>query len=127
MDQPRTCAVCGCTEDSACHDELRGNCWWEADRLCSHCAQPDGRRARALIAAGQLAEVVSELLFFAREGDQDTFTPFALQPGDTAAEALRTILQIKAQPGGFRRTAPVIDQDANQLIGALDRFLEGKI
>lgn len=69
MARSRTCAVCGCTEDAACHDELRGNCWQEGDRLCSHCAQPDGRRARALVTAGQLAEVVAELLLFVREGD----------------------------------------------------------
>jgi hypothetical protein len=127
MARSRTCAVCGCTEDAACHDELRGNCWWEGDRLCSHCAQPDGRRARALVAAGQLAEVVAELLLFVREGDQDTFAPFCMQPGDTTAEALRTILRIEALPGGFKRTTQPVDEDASQLIGALDRFLEGNI
>lgn len=33
----RACRVCGCTEHSACVDENKGNCWWVAPDLCSHC------------------------------------------------------------------------------------------
>lgn len=125
MDQPRTCAVCGCTETAACHDELRGPCWWESERLCSHCAQPDGRRARALVAAHQLSEVVAELLRFSREGDFG-FYPFGDIISDPAAAALRSILRIEAQPVTGATEPPTFDEDANQLIGALDRFLEGR-
>lgn len=31
---PRTCRVCGCTDDEACE----GGCSWIADDLCSECA-----------------------------------------------------------------------------------------
>ena len=122
----RTCAACGCTEAAACHDDLRGACWWVGDRICSHCAEPDARRTLARVAAERLAAVVDELLRFAREGDQESFQAFALEPAEATADALRAILRIQNLPralpnGGL--TEP--DEDANQLIGALDRFLEG--
>jgi len=126
MADPRACAICGCTEANACTDELRGPCHWVGDRLCSHCAQPDPRRAVAIIAASQLAGVVDELLRFAREGDQETFEPFALEPAEHAADALRTILRIENMPGGFKPglAPPLTDENRDQLIGALDRYLE---
>ncbi|MBA3053614.1 MAG: hypothetical protein FP826_01455 [Sphingomonadales bacterium] len=121
---PQTCALCGCTDASPCHDDLRGHCWWVADRLCSHCAQPDPRRSLALVAAVQLSEVVAELLRFSREGDQEAFEPFALEPAENAADALRAILCIQrataAPPYDLERE----DED-NRLIGAIDCFLDG--
>ncbi|WP_298167671.1 hypothetical protein [Novosphingobium sp.] len=123
MTEPRSCAVCGCTEATACTDELTGACWWVGERLCSHCAQPDARRRLALVAAAQLSEVVAELLRFTREGDQESFAPFALDPAENTADALRAILRIEraAMP-----TPGTLDPDEHgQLIAALARFLEG--
>lgn len=34
----RTCRRCGCTQECACFDDLRGSCSWAEDDLCSHCA-----------------------------------------------------------------------------------------
>lgn len=119
----RSCAVCGCTELNACVDELRGPCHWVADRLCSHCAQPDGRRAIATIAAERLTDIAAELIRFSREGDQDTFEPLSLEPAENVAEALRSILQI--QRASDRKRIVVDAEQENQLLGALDRFLEG--
>ncbi len=123
VPMPAACAVCGCTETRACGDDLRGPCWWVGERLCSHCAQPDARRGLALVAASQLSEVVAELLRFSREGDQEAFEPFALDPAENTADALRAILRIE------RAAMPppgTLDPDEHgQLIAALARFLDG--
>lgn len=122
MTQPHSCAICGCTEANACIDDLTGSCWWVADRLCSHCCQPDARRRLALVAASQLSEVVAELLRFAREGDQEAIQPFSMEPAEHAADALRAILRIElpalVRPGSN-------PGEHGQLIAALSRFLEG--
>lgn len=115
----RTCKVCGCTDARACYDELTHACWWVGDHLCSHCAQPDARRRLAQVAAAQLSEVVAELLRFVREGDQETVTPFALEPAENTADALRSIIRIE------QAKADPIESEANQMLGAIDRFIDG--
>jgi len=120
---PRSCALCGCTEFTACKDSLRGPCWWVGERLCSHCAQPDARRSRALVAASQLSDVVAELLRFVREGDQESFEPFALDPAENTADALRAIIEI--QQASPPPPWAVEQGEATVLLGALSRFLEG--
>jgi hypothetical protein len=121
--ETRSCAVCGCTDAAACTDDLRGACWWVSERLCSHCAQPDARRGLALVAASQLSEVVAELLRFAREGDQEAFGPFALDPAENTADALRAILRIEC---ATMHSPGALDPDEHgQLISALARFLDG--
>ncbi len=114
-DNTRSCAVCGCTETTPCDDQ-RGPCWWASDRLCSHCQQPDWRRAMAAIAAQQAIEASAELLRFAREG-----------------EALGGLFMSEAteQLADAARMAAMIEQDGNsdeergQMIAALEKFLEG--
>lgn len=131
MSAPETgsepaCKVCGCTESTPCIDDLRGACWWVADHLCSHCSQPDARRGAAFVAAAQLAEVVAELLLFAREGDLESQSAFALEPAEHTAEALRTILRIELLPGGFGgRVDHLPDPEREQLAAACGRFIEG--
>ena len=37
VDVPRSCRVCGCTDDSPCFDEEAGACRWVGRDLCSWC------------------------------------------------------------------------------------------
>jgi hypothetical protein len=36
--RPRTCRVCGCTDEAACWPA----CWWVDEDLCSSCARTSG-------------------------------------------------------------------------------------
>lgn len=36
---PRTCRVCGCTDDTACIDDAGNACSWVQDDLCSSCQE----------------------------------------------------------------------------------------
>jgi len=36
-DPVRTCHVCGCTDDNACHAADGTTCYWVAEDLCSEC------------------------------------------------------------------------------------------
>lgn len=42
-DSERKCRVCGCTEDHAC----AGGCSWVEEDLCSACAKPAKKKAKA--------------------------------------------------------------------------------
>ncbi len=125
--EAKACAVCGCTEAAACSDDLRGACWWvepEGKRpLCSHCAEPDARRHVARLAAQQLIDAAGELLRYAREGDQEARAPFALEPAEHVADALRTILLI--EQASMQANVEDDSGEHGQLIAALARFLWG--
>jgi hypothetical protein len=124
------CKVCSCTEAAACHDELTGACWWANPdaTLCSHCVQPDPRRRLAMVAAAQLSEVVAELLRFVREGDQETFTAFALDPAENTADALRAIVRITGFDPDRQLdddTKAALDERDGQIVHAVMCFLDG--
>lgn len=38
----QVCRICACSDRDACVDHVKGNCWWIAEDLCSHC---EGREA----------------------------------------------------------------------------------
>lgn len=55
-----TCKVCGCTNNTPCHDVEYGACWWvdETETLCSHCA--DASHENSLKALMLLDEIEKE-------------------------------------------------------------------
>lgn len=44
---PQICRGCGCTENDACVDRLRGPCGWARPELCTHCADRPSLQAGA--------------------------------------------------------------------------------
>jgi hypothetical protein len=123
----RYCAVCGCSDLNACVDDLRPNCHWASDNLCSHCVQPDARRALAIVAGEQLAEAAAEMIRFSREGGQEGFEPFALDPSVHVADALRAILRIELATAENAERVDVFYPDHADLIAAIEDFLEGRV
>lgn len=35
------CLICGCTQSCGCYHNIKGPCAWHADKLCTHCANPE--------------------------------------------------------------------------------------
>lgn len=45
-ERPRSCRVCGCTQNDACVNPMAKNCCWVEKDLCSHCRDYPGEAKR---------------------------------------------------------------------------------